>query len=72
MTRIILESDNKSDLVLIKKLADRLKIKYEIDNSSDKKVKRNLKELMNKKIDISNFGDPTEWQKKVRKDRKII
>jgi len=26
---------------------------------------------INKDIDISNFGDPSEWQKEVRKDSKI-
>ncbi len=27
--------------------------------------------LLNKGVDVSNFGDPVEWQKKVREDRKI-
>jgi len=46
MTRIILESQNKSDVLLITELADRLKIKYRIEmlssNAKNKKFTPNL------------------------------
>lgn len=29
------------------------------------------KTLLNKGADVSNFGNPVEWQKEVREDRKI-
>lgn len=72
MTKIILESDDKKDLMLIKQLAERLKIKYSIEVSSPKPSKSDLKDSLKKNIDISNFGNPSDWQRDVRKDRKLI
>lgn len=72
MPKIILESDDKRDLILIKQLADRLKIKYSIEKSNLKVSKTNSKELLKKNIDISNFGNPSDWQRDVRKDRNLI
>ena len=66
MTRIILESNNSNDLLLIKKLAERLKIKYKIQTISrpgNKKLEYYY-DLINKGVDVSNFGDPSLWQKK--------
>jgi hypothetical protein len=76
MTRIILESDNNKDVLLIRELADRLKIKYEIQDLTkmEKKNKKELEQyykLINKGTDVSNYGDPSVWQKKVRKDRNV-
>ena len=75
MTRIILESKNYNDLQLIKELADRLKISYKIQNlpiaeTNDKNLEHYYK-LINNEVDVSNYGDPSQWQKKVREDRNI-
>ena len=76
MTRIILESNNNKDIIIIKELAERLNIKCEIQNPDDdgKRDKNNLKyyKHIEKGVDVSNYGDPSLWQKKVRKDRNII
>lgn len=75
MTRIIIESDNSKDVSLIKELADRLKIKYKIlkapDLSERVKKKPEIWEVINRGIDVSNYGDPSSWQKEVRKSRSI-
>jgi len=68
MTRIILE-----DVLLITELAQRLKIKYKIEKlSSDLKPYKTDNQtnyLLKEGVDVSNYGDPSQWQKKVRKDR---
>ncbi|HQF42271.1 MAG TPA: hypothetical protein PK073_05110 [Ignavibacteriaceae bacterium] len=73
MTRIILESDNSKDVLLITELAQRLKIKYKIEKlSSDLKPYKTDNQtnyLLKEGVDVSNYGDPSQWQKKVRKDR---
>lgn len=74
MTKIILESQNNSDLLLIKKLAERLKIKYKIQSVPGEENKEDIKryyEIIKKGADVSNFGDPSEWQRKIREDRNI-
>jgi hypothetical protein len=75
MTRIILESNNSNDLLLIKELAERLRIKYKIQtiaqNESEKEMLEHYYELINKGADVSNYGDPSLWQKKMRLDRNI-
>ena len=75
MTRIILESKNYNDLQLIKELANRLNIRYKIQNfpiaeTNDKNLEHYYK-LINKEVDVSNYGDPSQWQKRVREDRNI-
>jgi hypothetical protein len=75
MTRITLESDNTNDVQLIKKLAERLNIQYKIQtvpktDSLDKNIEDYYK-LIKKGTDVSNYGDPSQWQKKVREDRNI-
>lgn len=76
MTRIILESDNKRDILIIKELADRLNIKCKIQDlvSAGKSSKNILKyyKLIEKGVDVSNYGNPSLWQKTVRKDRNNI
>ena len=73
MTRIILESENSKDVLLITELAQRLKIKYKIEKlSSDLKPYKTDNQtnyLLKEGVDVSNYGDPSQWQKKVRKDR---
>ena len=75
MTRIILESKNEKDVLLIKELAERLKIQYQIqtlpEKKGDKKYINSLYENIDKGADVSNYGDPSRWQKKVRVDRNI-
>lgn len=72
MTRIILETQNKKDLILITELAERLKIKYKIEPLGISLNKKKISLYLKKGSDISNFGNPSKWQRNVRKDRKII
>lgn len=74
MTRIIIESSNERDLSLIKELIQRLRIDYRIEKLAEEttpEISRKNKQIKLKKIDISNFGDPSEWQRKVRADRNL-
>jgi len=76
MTRIILESQNKNDVLLIMELAARLKIKYKIETLKSNKVEddiniKKIHSLLDQGADVSNYGDPSEWQRSVRKDRNI-
>ena len=75
MARIILESKNKSDVRLIKELAERLNIRYKIQTvpTSETAVKdqEHYYNVVKKVVDVSNYGDPSQWQKKVREDRNI-
>lgn len=66
MTRIILETQNKKDLILITELAERLKIKYKIEPLGIKINKKEINLYLNKSSDISNFGNPSRWQRNVR------
>ena len=43
---------------------------YKPANISDENL-RKLHELMEKGIDVSNYGDPVEWQRRQREDRKL-
>ncbi len=61
--------------MLIKELAERLNISYKIQSIPSIEIsgkKRNYYyKLIDKVVDVSNYGDPTQWQKKVREDRSI-
>jgi len=57
----------------LKSFADLLKvfpINYD-DLGTKEIVRTEAIKILNKGVDVSNFGDPLEWQKEVRKDRKI-
>jgi hypothetical protein len=82
MTRIIIESENQNDIELIRKLALRLKARIRYENDSDsisvageeEPTKQGfLKALENAVKDggIKSIDNPAEWQKKIRKNRKI-
>jgi hypothetical protein len=82
MTRIIIESENQNDIELIRKLALRLKARIRNENDSDsisvageeEPTKQGfLKALENAVKDggIKSIDNPAEWQKKIRKNRKI-
>lgn len=75
MTRIIVESKNYQDVVLIKELAERLKISYQIlktpESGETIKSTEDLLKAIRNGVDVSNFGDPSTWQKKVREDRNL-
>jgi hypothetical protein len=75
MTRIILESENNKDVLLITELAERLKIKYKIEKLNLDNIKYEISDrvsnLLKEGVDISNYGDPSEWQRNVRKDRSL-
>ena len=75
MTRIILESKNNNDVRLIKELAQRLNIHYKIQTvptseTAGKDIEYYHK-VVNKVVDVSNYGDPSQWRKKVREDGNI-
>ena len=76
MTRIILESKHNKDVQLIKQLAERLNIHYQIQLlPEDEKPTRDRQyyyELIDKGVDVSNYGEPSQWQRKVREDRSIM
>ena len=44
---------------------------FSIKNADRKMTRANAVEIIKKGVDISSFGDPVEWQKEIRKDRKI-
>ncbi len=59
--------DTKNNL---KSFADVLKL-FGLKNANITLSKEDAKRILKKGADVSNFGDPIEWQKKDRTDRKI-
>jgi len=75
MEQITFEIDDKKDVNLLIAIADKLGIKKYVVSKTTKTLKRNKREdlfkTINAGVDISNFGNPSLWQKKTRKDRII-
>ncbi|HEY8658790.1 MAG TPA: hypothetical protein VIL78_07120 [Hanamia sp.] len=75
MEQITFEIDDKKDVNLLIAIADKLGIKKYVVSKTTKTLKRNKREDLFKTIDagvdVSNFGNPSLWQKKTRKDRII-
>jgi hypothetical protein len=44
---------------------------FSLKHYADQLSRNEAIQLLNNGIDVSNFGDPSEWQREVRKDRKI-
>jgi len=76
MKRIILESKNNNDVLLIKELAKRLNISYKIQSIPESNsIEKNLEhynKIINIVVDVFNYGNPSQWQVKVREDRSIM
>ena len=75
MEQITFEIDDKKDVNLLIAIADKLGIKKYVVSKTTETLKRNKREDLFKTIDagvdVSNFGNPSLWQKKTRKDRII-
>ncbi len=77
MKRLTFEIDNQKDLSLLLALAERLGLKKTfITDETEDKPKKNKElakyfKIIDKGADVSSYGDASEWQRKVRKDRKF-
>ncbi len=77
MEKITFVIDKNKDADLLISIAKKLGIrKYSITKPkpTSKEKAAGLKKLLNTleaRVDVSNFGDPSKWQRKTRKDRSI-
>jgi len=75
MEQITFEINNKKDVNLLIAITDKLGIKKYAVTKTTETLKRNRRKDLLKTIDagvdVSNFGNPSLWQKKTRKDRII-
>ena len=78
MKRLVFEIDNQKDLSLLLYLAERLGLKktfitYETEIDETKKDKKLAKyfKIIDNGADVSSYGNPSKWQREVRKDRKL-
>lgn len=76
MEQVIFEVDNTRDANLLIAIAEKLGIskhqisqKTENENQDDKEK---YFKIIDKGTDVSNFGDPSSWQRKTRRDRTLI
>ncbi len=73
MEQVTFVIDNKKDVNLLIAIAAKLGIKKFIVSKTTRAQKKNKLEDLFKTIDagvdVSNFGDPSSWQKEIRKDR---
>ena len=80
MIDLTVNIENDEDLALFKLLLDRLKISYHhgshyepatVKAKDYEKFTIELNALAGKKGEVSSFGDAAEYQREVRKDRKM-
>jgi len=75
MEQVTFEIKDKKDVNLLIAVADKLGIKKYVVTKTTGTLKKNKREDLVKTIDagvdVSNFGNPSLWQKKTRKDRII-
>lgn len=71
MERITLEIDNPRDVDLLKSFAKRIGVTIVDEKRIEDTDLKHARSIIEKGCDISSYGDPVDWQKKVRKDRKI-
>ncbi|MCK5058075.1 MAG: hypothetical protein KAT34_15595 [Candidatus Aminicenantes bacterium] len=71
MERITLEIDNPRDVDLLKSFAKRIGVTIVDERRIGDTYLKHTRSIIEKGCDISSYGDPVNWQKKVRKDRKI-
>lgn len=73
MEQVTFVIDNKKDVNLLIAIAAKLGIKKFIVSKTTRVQEKNKLEDLFKTIDagvdVSNFGDPSSWQKEIRKDR---
>ncbi len=73
MEQITFIIKNKKDRNLLIMLADRLGIKGYSQKDETQVVAKDEREkylkIIRAGVDVLNFGDPSEWQQKTRKDR---
>ena len=73
MEQITFIIKNKKDRNLLIMLADRLGIKGYFRKDETQVVAKDEREkylkIIRAGVDVLNFGDPSEWQQKTRKDR---
>ncbi len=73
MEQVTFVIDNKKDVNLLIAIAEKLGIKKHVISKTTETLKKNKREDLFKTIDtgvdVSNFGDPSSWQRKTRKDR---
>ena len=73
MEQVTFVIDNKKDVNLLIAIAAKLGIKKFIVSKTTRAQEKNKLEDLFKTIDagvdVSNFGDPSSWQKEIRKDR---
>lgn len=71
MEQLIFDISNRREAELLIQIAERLGLKkYKILKNKERGAQ--IKSIIKKGVDVSNFGDPSEWQRQTRKDRKII
>ena len=71
MTKLVLEVPNKQDLDLILTFAKRLKANVIQIGDTDEKSPIYWLEQLSKIESFKNIQDPVEWQRGIRKDRKL-
>ena len=75
MEQVTFIIENKKDKNLLIALADRLGLKKIVRKEKNVIKKENPEEwfkIIDAGADVSNFGDPSEWQKEIRKSISTI
>ncbi|MBW8049856.1 MAG: hypothetical protein FVQ77_05860 [Cytophagales bacterium] len=78
MKRLVFEIDKQKDLSLLLDLAEKLGLKKtfirdetEINETKNGKKLAKYFRIIDKGADVSSYGNPSNWQRDVRKDRKL-
>ncbi len=75
MEQVTFVIEHKKDKQLLIAVAEKLGIKkYAITKttkSNEEDKRKDLFKLIDNGADVSNFGDPSKWQRKIRKDRTL-
>ena len=73
MGKVTFVIDNKKDISLLIAIAGKLGIKKYIVSKTTETQEKNKREdlfrIIDAGVDVSNFGNPSSWQRKTRKDR---
>lgn len=70
MEQVTFIIENKKDKNLLNSLADRLGLKKNVTKEKNVVKKESPEEwfkIIDAGVDVSNFGDPSEWQREIRK-----
>ena len=71
MTRMILDIKKNTDVKILVEIAEKLDLPYSIEDITAKGISEEKKAKIMKGVDISNYGDPSDWQRQTRADRKL-